>query len=79
MKTIAAATFKAECLEVIRQMSRDREPVTITRHGHPVAVLSPLPATGKATSIMGAMRGSVLYYDAPFKPAMDPTDWTIFR
>jgi hypothetical protein len=30
-KTIAAAHFKAQCLRIIEQMSRDREPVTMSR------------------------------------------------
>lgn len=79
MKKITATAFKAECLRVIRQVGRDREPVTITRRGHPVAVLSPLPDAGKPTSIIGAMQGSVLSYDAPFEPAADPADWAIVR
>ena len=79
MKKIAATAFKAECLRVIRQVGRDREPVTITRRGRPVAVLSPLPAADKSTSIIGAMQGSVLSYDAPFEPATDPADWALVR
>ncbi len=79
MKTIAATAFKAGCLRVIRQLGRDREPVTITRRGHPVAVLSPLPDAGKPSSIIGAMQGSVLSYDAPFEPAADPVDWATLR
>ena len=79
MKKIAATAFKAECLRVIRQVGRDREPVTITRRGHPVAVLSPLPDADKPNSIIGAMQGSVLSYDAPFEPAADPADWAIIR
>ena len=73
VKTIAVTDFKSECFRVIRQLGRDREPVTITRRGHPVAALSPLPAAGKPTSIIGAMQGSVLHYDAPFGPAVDLT------
>ena len=79
MKTITAAAFKAECLRVIRRLGRDRQPVTITQRGQPVAVLSPLPAGGKPASIIGAMQGSVLYYDAPFEPAGSLSDWAIFR
>ena len=74
-KTIGAAEFKATCLRVIKQIGRDGEPVTITNRGRPVAVLSPAPAPGKRSSIIGAMRGSVLAYDDPFAPATDPSDW----
>ncbi len=77
MKEITATAFKTECLRVIRQVGKDREPVTITRRGRPVAVLSALPDSGKTISIIGAMKGSVLRYDAPFEPAADPADWAI--
>ena len=73
MKTIAATAFKAECLRVIRQLGRDGEPVTITRHGQPVALLSRPPAAGKQDWIMGAMEGTVLHYKRPFDPVIDPT------
>ncbi len=74
MKTIAAAEFEATCLRVIEQMCEDREPVTITERGRPLAVLSPAPPAEKASSIIGAMEGSVLGYDDPFRPAIDLPD-----
>lgn len=73
-KTIAAARFKAECLRVIEQMERDHEPVTITRRGRPVAMLTPLPPTD-ARPLFGALKGTVLRFDDPFAPAADPEDW----
>ena len=76
VKTIAATEFKAKCLRVIGQMCEDREPVTITKHGRPLAVLSPYPASDGTVSIIGMMPGSVLGYDDPFGPAADPADWT---
>jgi len=79
MKTIAAAEFKAKCLRVIGQMCKDREPVTITKHGRPLAVLSPYVPADETTSIIGAMEGSVLSYDDPFLPAADPDDWDANR
>ena len=75
MKTVSATDFKARCLRLIKQMNQDREPVTVTNRGRPVAILSPLPEQ-KPSSIVGAMRGSVLAYEDPFEPAADPSDWT---
>jgi len=60
-KTIGAAAFKAQCLKIIDAVDKTREPVTITKRGRPVAELRPLPA--KRTSIIGMMKGSVLYED----------------
>ena len=79
MKTIGAAEFKARCLRVIGQLNKDHEPVTITKRGRPVAILSPLPQMNETGPIIGAMRGSVLAYDDPFRPAADPSDWAAAR
>lgn len=73
-KSIGAAQFKADCLRVIDDLSRDPQPVTITKHGRPVAVLSPAPVEG--VSIIGALKGSVLRFDDPTAPATDASDWT---
>lgn len=73
---IGAAEFKARCLRVIRQMNTDGKQVTITRRGSPVAVLSPVQPPDESPSIIGAMRGSVLAYHDPFRPAADPSDWS---
>ncbi len=79
MKTIAVSAFRATCLRLIGQMRKNREPITITKRGEPVAVLSPLPPPDEAPLIIGAMKGSVLRYDEPFEPAGDPSDWTALQ
>lgn len=73
-KIVSAARFKAECLRLIEQMGRDREPVTITRRGRPVAVLTPVEEEAPR-ELFGAMKGAVLRYDDPFSPALDPSEW----
>jgi prevent-host-death family protein len=78
-KTMGAAEFKAACLRVIDQVSRDHEPVTITKRSKPVAVLTPVRERTKRRSIIGAMRGSVLRFDDPFSPAIDPSAWSAVR
>ena len=79
MKTVGAADFQARCLRLIKQMNQDREPVTITNRGRPVAILSPLPEQARSSSIVGVMRDTVLAYDDPFAPAADPSDWSLLR
>ena len=39
---IPAATFKAECLKLMDQVEKTREPIIITKHGRPVAQLAPV-------------------------------------
>jgi len=77
-KVVAATQFKADCLRLIEEMERDGQPVTVTRRGRPVAILSPVgPLTRPA--LIGCMEGSVLRYDDPFSPATDPSDWEANR
>lgn len=77
-KIVSAARFKAECLRLIEQMERDREPVTITRRGRPVAVLTPFEEEAPR-ALFGAMQGTVLRYDDPFSSALDPEAWDANR
>jgi prevent-host-death family protein len=41
MRTMAAGSFKAECLAVIDEVQAKRETVVITKHGKPAAKLVP--------------------------------------
>ena len=77
-KQVSAADFKAKCLRIIKQMGSDGHPVTITKRGRPVAVLSPMPPTEKALPFVGMMRGTVLGYEDPFAAAA-PSDWAAQR
>ena len=74
-KTVSAEEFKATCLRLINEMGDNGEPITITKRGRAVAVLSPAPRAAEKPSILGALRGSVLAYDNPFLPAADSSDW----
>ena len=76
VKTITATEFKAKCLRVIGDMGKDREPITITKRGQPVAMLTPYPQTKETPSIVGVMRGSAIFYNEPFEPAAEPSSWT---
>ena len=59
MRTIKASEFKAKCLKIMDEVAATNEPVEITKHGVPVARLVPAPQRPK--TIIGAMKGSVLY------------------
>jgi prevent-host-death family protein len=73
-KIVGAAKFKAECLRLIDQMGHDRQPLTITKRGRPVAVLTPF--TEPKRSLIGLLEGEVRNYIEPFEPAAEPADWT---
>ena len=78
-KLIGSAEFKASCLKIIDQINKDKHPVTITKRGNPVARLSPIDDAKSKTSIIGAMKGSVLRYDDPFAPTTELSDWNAAR
>ena len=78
-RQVSAAEFKAKCLRIIQEMGSDGCPVTITRRGRPVAVLSPLPIEPGGSPFVGMMRGTVLAYDNPLAPAASPSDWSALR
>ena len=54
MKRMAAAKFKATCLTVMEQVHTTREPVIITKRGHPIAKLVPAEP---AKDVFGCLRG----------------------
>jgi prevent-host-death family protein len=56
--TIPAGEFKAKCLKLLDKVAEDRQPLIITKHGKPVAQVTPiLPQE----NIVGSMKGSVLW------------------
>lgn len=54
---ISAARFKAECLKLMDEVEKTRQPITITKHGRPVAQLAPIPAD--TDSLFGYMKGTM--------------------
>ena len=79
-RSVGVAVFRRTCARLIAQVSEEREPITITRHGRPVALLTPVPRPDEdGEQIIGALRGSVLGYDDPFAPAVDPAEWDAVR
>jgi len=55
--SIPAAVFKAEYLKLMDEVARTGRPVTITKHGRPVAQLVPVPAEPK--SLFGYMKDTL--------------------
>ena len=71
---VAAAEFKATCLELMDKVKATGAEYVITKHGKPVAKLVPVERP-KKQGIIGSMKGSVLKYERPFDPI--PGEWDI--
>ena len=75
-RTVGVSALRKTWGQLIAQLNEEREPITITKHGRPVALLTPVPAPDDAeVRTIGALRGSVLGYDDPFAPAIDVAEW----
>ena len=66
-KHVAAAEFKAHCLELMDRVRDTGIEYVVTKHGRPVAKLVPVVDRARH-AVFGAMRGTVLAYDRPFDP-----------
>ena len=72
-RRVAAAEFKARCLELMDRVRETGGEYVITKHGTPVAKL--VPVTGSAPqSLFGSMKGTVLDYERPLDPLDDDYD-----
>lgn len=65
--SLAAAEFKARCLELMDRVREARVEYVVTKHGEPVAKLVPY-SPPERQSFFGSAKGTVLQYDRPFDP-----------
>jgi len=56
--SMGAGEFKAKCLKILDEVEATRQPLTITKHGKPVARLVPIEPRKDP---FGALKGSVMY------------------
>ena len=73
---IAAADFKARCLDLMDRVRETGVEYVVTKHGRPVAKLVPYTAR-KHNRLFGSMKGTVLTYERPFDPIEG--DWNVTR
>ena len=66
-ESVAAAEFKARCLELMDRVRETGVEYVVTKHGEPVAKLVPYRALERVP-FFGSMKGSVLKYERPFDP-----------
>ena len=77
MKSMPAGEFKARCLAVMKDVSKTREPVLITKRGKPVAKL--VPAEPVEQDFIGRLEGTVRVLgdiESPIEPA---EAWEVLR
>ncbi|MBM3583381.1 MAG: type II toxin-antitoxin system prevent-host-death family antitoxin [Alphaproteobacteria bacterium] len=73
---VGIAEFKAKCARIVDDVEKRRIRVTVTRRGKPVARLVEIKPR-KATSLYGAMAGTVTIHGDIVSPA-EP-DWNVLK
>jgi prevent-host-death family protein len=73
MKKIPAGQFKTKCLAIMDRVQKTGESVLITKHGKPVARLSPAPAGPE--DVFGYLAGKVKIVGDIVGPTTPIEDW----
>jgi prevent-host-death family protein len=73
MKTMAAGTFKTNCLAVMDEVQARKEPVLITKRGKPVAKL--VPVDEAKDTIYGFFHGKGAILGDIVAPALSLEEW----
>jgi prevent-host-death family protein len=71
--TLAAAQFKARCLELMDRVRESGVEYVVTKHGKPVAKLVSF-TEDQPTAFFGSLKGTVLQYERPLDPLDDEYD-----
>lgn len=76
---VSKSQFKAKALEYFRQVEASGEPIVITDHGKPTLELRPVKKAAEKQDPFEMLKGSVLWYERPFDPAVDPDEWDALK
>ncbi len=71
---VSKSRFKAQALELFRQVEASGEPLVVTDHGRPTLEVRPYRPARIAADPLEELRGSVLRFDDPFAPVGE-NDW----
>lgn len=77
MKKIAAAKFKAQCLTLMDDVYRTRQPVVITKRGRPIAKLAPLDKV--KDDFFDSLKGQVRVVGDIVSPIVPLEDWDALK
>jgi antitoxin (DNA-binding transcriptional repressor) of toxin-antitoxin stability system len=75
-RQVSKSRFKAQALELFRQMEASGEPLVMTDHGRPTLEVRPYRPARAAADPLEELRGSVLRFDDPFAPFGD-NNWEV--
>jgi prevent-host-death family protein len=77
--TVTVTEFKAKCLRLIDQVHKYGQPLTITKHGKPIARVVAEHSSNPIEEVRKALAGSIKSYIDPTNPAVPATEIEAFR
>lgn len=79
MEEVSISEFKAKCLALLEQVNKTKKPLRITRHGKPVAEVTPPTAVADRAAWIGSMKGKMEILGDIIPPAADEGEWEVLR
>ena len=77
MEEMAISRFKAQCLALLERVRRTRVPLLVTRHGVPIAQVSPPPPPPRPDDWLGTMRDTGHIAGDLIAPVVPPSAWEV--
>ena len=76
-ETIPAGQFKAKCLALMDRVNETGARITITKNGHPVAMLVPYEPEGRYPILRGSCKDEITIHDDYdlTRPTFDESEW----
>jgi len=75
LEFVPISEFKARCLALIEQVRRTGQPLVITRHGKPIAEVTPSPRSVSDASWIGAAIGTLEINGDIISPVVGKDEW----
>lgn len=74
--SVSKSQFKAQLLEYLRIVEKDKKPLIVTHGGKPVVRVTPF--TEDPDAVLKSLRRTVVSYKDPFKPVGEE-DWEALK
>lgn len=78
MKSVSKSRFKAQALEYLRIVEKQKTPLVVTHRGQPVIKVIPYKEESDPEVTLKSLRGSVLKYEDPTQPVGEE-DWEVLK
>ena len=75
---VSKSQFKAQALEYLREVEKQKTPLVITHAGKPVAKVIPYQEKSDPEAILKSLRGTLKYYKDPDEP-VGLEDWEVLK